>query len=513
MQKFAQKRSLVNKFRELSNVSGRVAERYFDPELRNIMIKVRQADNNIRSIALGKSVDGGNAGKDPISLKQLIKDAKKNYNRREYVLTGMVLHRFSEKVEEIINAIKTLDINISEVHSPFLFGGLSPEDMERLRRIDEAYEMSQKKANMEYELLKEAGLADWWHNISSERGRSLAAWEKRYPKFIMELKNATLTELNKSEKLFDVIIAALNDMAKFRARRMPKSEENIENKEPNKEPKNTAKVQDQKNNSYLGAAQKIVYAYSLYKLGFEEYYGKHIRPWVKKFKILEKSVSSENLVTPALMENILELSARPPQGTGGTLFEEKDVPPSAETLEKEVVVKPNEPVVPASVPASAPAPELAPSPTATLISNAPTATPSPSPPIRRSPMSGGTPNPRKGGPQMGIVNVQQEAKKVGPPPPLPQAKDISPKKVELTEQEIREAEQAAAIRAAKGLQTPKADDGKTASHQSFYDMLESLADESPVILAAFIKKYAKSIELTDPETSIKLFNISKSIKE
>lgn len=53
---------------------------------------------------------------------------------------------------------------------------------------------------------------------------------------------------------------------------------------------------------------------------------------------------------------------------------------------------------------------------------------------------------------------------------------------------------------------------KPTAHRKFLNSLESLAGESPIILCAYIKKYAKVIEESDPESSIKLFQIANSIK-
>ncbi len=50
------------------------------------------------------------------------------------------------------------------------------------------------------------------------------------------------------------------------------------------------------------------------------------------------------------------------------------------------------------------------------------------------------------------------------------------------------------------------------NHQSFYESLQSLSNEDPRILAAYISKYAKSIQKNDLATAVKLFNIVKRIK-
>jgi len=52
----------------------------------------------------------------------------------------------------------------------------------------------------------------------------------------------------------------------------------------------------------------------------------------------------------------------------------------------------------------------------------------------------------------------------------------------------------------------------TWAHKRFYESLQSLSNEEPIILVNYISKYAKYIQNTDLETAIKLFNIVKDIR-
>jgi hypothetical protein len=49
-------------------------------------------------------------------------------------------------------------------------------------------------------------------------------------------------------------------------------------------------------------------------------------------------------------------------------------------------------------------------------------------------------------------------------------------------------------------------------HQNFYASLEAMSGESPLILAKYITKYASSIQASDPETAIELFDIARRVK-
>jgi hypothetical protein len=50
------------------------------------------------------------------------------------------------------------------------------------------------------------------------------------------------------------------------------------------------------------------------------------------------------------------------------------------------------------------------------------------------------------------------------------------------------------------------------THKNFINSLESLSNESPLLLSSYIKKYAKSIQFSDVETSIRLLKIAQNIK-
>ena len=65
----------------------------------------------------------------------------------------------------------------------------------------------------------------------------------------------------------------------------------------------------------------------------------------------------------------------------------------------------------------------------------------------------------------------------------------------------------------EGPPKPKTEEEKKSSaHQNFYESLQAMSQESPLILAKYIAKYAASIQTTDPETAVNLFGIAKQIK-
>ena len=293
MQKTAQERGFINKLREMTNISGRAAEKFFDPEFRKIMESLKETDNNIRSIAAGKSIDDGSVGKDHVSLKQLLKEAKSNFNKKEYMAAVADLSRFNNKMKEIVLSIHTLDADVNAIHGKFLFQGLQNSDkeedkarFEHLRQLHKEYEESKaKKARLELQQLfiKEAGIGDWLYSVTNRRGKALSFWEKRYPKLVGKLKSDTLGILNKSNALFNLTIISLDEMAKHRAQRNVGSKEKEQ-----KVDKNKVKVQEESNKSYFGAASKIVHAHNTYNAAFIAYYETAVLPYVEKYKIFQE---------------------------------------------------------------------------------------------------------------------------------------------------------------------------------------------------------------------------------
>ena len=252
MEKTSQKRSILNKIREMTNVSGIAAEKYFNPQFEEVMNNLRSVDANIRSIAAGKSLDGGDPGSDLVALKDLLKSAKSNLNRREFMMSVADLGRFHKKVADIIVEINKLQNKVDEVHHQFLFQDLGDEHKKELQRL------KGKWASRQQEIVKEANIMDFFHNIFNDRGRALSFYEKRYEKQVKPLRAATANMLAQSEKVLNNILSLLKEMATARATRSP--------------------------DKYINAAQKIDKIYRSYDQSFKAYYTDKIKPFEKFFQ-------------------------------------------------------------------------------------------------------------------------------------------------------------------------------------------------------------------------------------
>ncbi len=266
MDKFAQRRSLLNKIKEKTNVSGIAAEKFFNPEFERVMDALRTVDNKVRAIASGKNIDGEDPDDGFGSMKSLLKEVKSNLNRREYMTAVSFLGKFHSKLENIVKEIEKLNGNVDQVHHDFLFKDLDDEHKDYL------HNMKSRFANRKMMLEKKAGIMDFLANISTERGRALAHWEKRYPNQVKKLKNETLNLLNKADNSLSNLLNVLKEMANYRAAR--------------------------KVDEYMKEANKIVVIFNKFDGLFKEYYKNNIKGFLDKveLKATQKEVVQETVV-------------------------------------------------------------------------------------------------------------------------------------------------------------------------------------------------------------------------
>ena len=84
------------------------------------------------------------------------------------------------------------------------------------------------------------------------------------------------------------------------------------------------------------------------------------------------------------------------------------------------------------------------------------------------------------------------------PVPPPSMNELPNKPAKMTPEEMREFE-------AQHL-------GLVETHKKFYEALQKMSNESPSIIASFIKKYALNIQYTDLSTAVQLLKVANSIK-
>jgi len=270
MDKLAQKRrlNLLNKVREDTNIGGKFLESK-NKDFEEFMDKVRAVDEKVRELVVSENGDNG--------LKDRIKVARSNFNRREYINTVIILGQFHEILSNIAEEFKSLAIDQSKIHNKFLFDGLDETQkkflMEKMPETFKKKEKKKKASIVTDEFIKEAGLGDMWSNMFSERGQALKAWEKRFPKFAKVFKRETEKMLNRSDALYQSLTVTLKNIGILRAHR---------------------KAED-----YLAVAGVFVKKFEAFHNEFGAYYDQYVNQLVQTQKSIDAELPT---ATPAIME-------------------------------------------------------------------------------------------------------------------------------------------------------------------------------------------------------------------
>jgi hypothetical protein len=536
MQKTAQKRSLLNKLREKTNIGGIATENFFDPEFKEIMDKLRaDTDDPIRAIISGQQI-GDYIPDDKLSLKDILKSARSNFNTKEYMKCVADLGRFHKRVNDIVSRIKAFDSNLDKVHHRFLFDELKPETAGYNREYAEyLHDLKQrftpppaaKKANYDADMLIiNAGIIDFFKNIGTERGRALSAWEKRYPGRVKELKSTTLRLIDHSEKLLSGMITVLKAMATARA---------------------TRKVDD-----YVKHAHRIVAAYKTYDDSFKTYYDSQVKKFLDTQELLFPSKSVDTS-TETGSQDIGDPKSEPvvdPSSIGSTTIDPPSAPENVATTTQQAIL-----ADPLQVPWETSLDEAKQIVEKRLQQ---TALDVPPPPPKRK---GKANQPGPQATQLGAGALQRaqkaqqqavhvdnrtpeqleaariEAQRVADikaaPNPLAekQKRDLAALRAEKARAAQQVIQQQSAPQQAAQQQVDQdvesglagspeiaqllqqvSDRQSSGSHNKFINSLESLSNEHPIILSKFILKYAQGIKTSDPDTYDKLINIVESIK-
>jgi len=504
METFAQKRSRLNKLREIVNKPVGALKKLFDPEFEPLWEKMGEVDEKIREEAE--------------NLKEYVKVAKTNFNRREYMTTIRFLGSFHDQIEKIDKQLADLLTSVDVKHHEFLFGELAPEDLKYLtEHLGPKFERkvpTQKRAFIE----KEAGITDWWHNISTDRGRQLAAYEKRFSKDAKELKRQTGILINKSEQLYNLVIVTFKQFGVYYA---------------------TRKVEE-----YLKLAEKLRQKFRAYTTAFDSYYNTYVKKYIEIQRAMQSLPDAQNPIeeikdvpeaktpveeikdapkanAPASLENVTpegELPSFSPQAPSAVISDipptlpsehpqfpkpissvpkdtEEDTPEAFLVKKKQVPFRPSE--GPSSSAITVPAPTL----------SIPTV---PVPGAAKTPggtmMSPGVPSrhtvPYKS-PEVSPEKVDLTNPVLPKPPKSPVIRYDEP-----TEQEANKYIQFKPDQSTIETKRPV---GKVKSHKEFLDHLTKLSSESPFVVATYIIKYARHIKEADLEMSEKLTQIAQNI--
>jgi hypothetical protein len=536
MQKTAQRRGILNKLREKTNLGGIAAENFFTPEFRELMDQLRDGtDDPVRAILSGTQIGNASPPDDAISLKDLLKDTKSAINRREYMKAVANLGRFHKKLFEATKILSGFKTNVDGIHEKFLFEGLDDDSKKHLHDLKGRIGTKAASTDQKY-FIKEANIMDFFANIGTERGRALAAWEKRYPKQVGKLKNDTISMLKRSESLMTNVLSILKDMATARATR------NVD--------------------KYLLGADKIVKLYSSYDIGFKEYYNANVKGFLEKQNLISDT-PVENPISPEVpagpdsirpSDNATREDFSPAPGSSPGSSSRSNTLPSAGNvpagLSPEGNAQVGESLAPDTEVATGPDTEVPPDTDRTGVPEFKSDTilnelikkhNLPSIPMRQpgavvparpyqqqqgpagfarqyNPSAPVAPAPKYMGQSSDTIPASKPS---GMPPARPTIPGVAPEASPVTIVPNRHPSIIPPGRVPTLIpndafgppeEAPRQDVRK--AHQSFYKTLETLGQtESPTVLSMYIRKYAATIQHKDLVTALKLFELAKSIKE
>lgn len=431
MDKFAQRRGLLNKLHEGLNVPLQSAQNFFNPELKEVMKNLRLADDNIRTILTGDKIGNADVAiEDPRGIKEILKSARSNFNRNEFMAGVADLGIFHKKLFDVSRFINKLTLSVDKIHHHFLFKNLDQKQQSNIKNLQE--HMGRLASTEITYFVKEAGVMDFFHNIGTRRGRALAMWIKKYPKVAKNLRDGGSRLLDVGDNVLANVLSLLKEMAGARA------SGNVD--------------------SYMEAAKNIDKEYNKFDggdKGFRAYYQTTVMPFLTQQAEME---AQENKVNPIANNNPL-------------------------AYKDEV-----------SNPVSSPIPLVN---KKEETDNSPQTLPSAELPAAQDQLDQNSPDKEKGAP------IQQETTEQRFKQQLLQQKAPAPTGVEPIRSDLTVGEMEEKYQRERG---------KNANHTRFYHLLETMANESPLVLTKFIKKYAKMIERTDYETSLKLMKVAALIK-
>lgn len=420
MQKTADKMRWRDQLREMTNISGKAAERFFSPELKRVMDILRNNDDQIRANVVGSTIGNASPIEGAAPLKELFKSAKSNLNRREYMSAVSDLSRFHKQMAAVDASIKNLDMAVDKIHDEFLTSGLKDDQKKYLREMRERFG-PKEAASGTNDLVKIAGLSDFLYNVLNRRGRALAMWEKKYPRAADQLKKDTRALVDESGKLLDVTNSALKAMGTARAHRA---------------------VDD-----YISASNEIKKKYVNYDKLFRDAYARSYKKFIEQMGEIQQAPAAPVTDSKELQEKTVTI----PTTFGPGI--KTDVPEGVQAPELNLPAKP------------APAPTVSKSPTEETLD-------------KLEQMQQSAPVPQQLPLQFKVPAQPAPIR----PPIAPTPLKVAPEPLEAT------------------------------THRKFYETLEAMSNESPLVLASFIKKYAASIKSSDPETAVQLLSIVKSIR-
>lgn len=493
MEKTAQKRNILDRLKEYTNIDGLAAEKFFDPELKRVMEELRKTDEEIREIVSGEH----RSLEEKASLKGLVKLAESKYNRRQYMASIAYLELFNSNFLALTKLMITLKFETQDkVHDKFLFQGLSNKEKNILKRLQK------KHASKEYELTKQGGkfsdFGDWLYSVTSKDGRALAFWEKRYPAKTEKLKKGISSIISSAKDLVELTYSNLKKMSEAR---------------------NSRDV-----DLYIGYCDEVRVKFEEFNLTFTTIYNKDLKDIINKMQedvpdavVLDKPVG---LNSPAedLEPHDYGSVDIDPQSSVHPLFKENKFDKEVETIDPDKV----EQKLPASDEATTQREQTlltGRDPKAFQVYDFPSDRPAVKPEVKVfEPKL--TPYQIDRAQKDKEMSIRQKHDFSVPPPsqdPMSGRVVVRPPTVRgvvpsMEKTVLDQTPPAISSNPEDTERSPATKPGvQSLTHAHFFNAIEKMGNSDPKVLNLYIRKYAKAIELYDLETSIKLLKVAAKI--
>lgn len=261
MEKESQKRSLRDIIREKNPLNS--ASEFFNKKIKILMESLRNEDKAIRALVIG--------GKNDKALRDILKDVKSLFNKKEYINAYIVLDSFRERLGKASQKCSELRLDINTNYKEFFINELQGDEKEGLiefrEKLDKEIEgLGTRKAQMFINFKKEAGFLDFFRSIFTQRGRALRAWEKAHGKEIEKMKENLLVLMDIANETLNKVTEELKTMSYALA------------------------VRDV--SSYSGASKRFTIVYQAFNNKFITFYKNHIKDLISD--LTKDSLQEEN---------------------------------------------------------------------------------------------------------------------------------------------------------------------------------------------------------------------------
>lgn len=208
MYKESQSRSFKDKLKDYNPFSSSLE--LFNSDIKNIMGEIRGADRSLRRIFTSDN-----------SPEKILKQCRSLFKRREYMQCVVFLDLFREKLynAEQIHIKLNEDINLN--YKNFFISQLKGKEKQELIKFRDKMDKKQAQINLANfeQMVKNAGVTDWFRSIFTQRGRALRTWEKTHSQEVAGLKEGLILMMDQAQTILNNAYSSLKEMSLALAQR------------------------------------------------------------------------------------------------------------------------------------------------------------------------------------------------------------------------------------------------------------------------------------------------------